>query len=53
MALITISRFAKKHKVTRQAVQYRIDNKMLKTIKKYGIVFINDKQTFKPFRKND
>ena len=51
MAYITIKQFAKKHKVTRQAIEYLILKKRLKVVKQFGINLVNEKEKYKKIRK--
>lgn len=41
--LLTVTNYAKKHKMTRQAVHYQIKNSQVKTEKIDGVTFIVDK----------
>lgn len=47
MAYITIKEFAKKHKVTRQAIEHALKDK-IKT--RFGVKVINDKTKYKRVR---
>lgn len=48
MKLLTVAQFAKKHKVTRQAIQAAVANNRIPHVELYGKLLINSRTKYMP-----